>query len=99
MMISVVTDWNPKQALLKDLIQKPDRFDEAIKLCLDMHSLVHTSEMSKTGIKTYEDGLWDGLSEETFRAKPTAKDASIAWNIWHLTRIEDITVNILIESI
>jgi hypothetical protein len=27
-MIRVITDWNPKQALLKALIQKPGRFEE-----------------------------------------------------------------------
>jgi hypothetical protein len=27
---------------------------------------------------------------------PSAKGVTIAWNIWHITRIEDITANILI---
>ncbi len=97
-MISVVTLWNPKQALLREIIQKPDQFDEAIKLCLEMHSLVHTSEMSGINMKTFEDELWDGLDELSFRRMPTIKDATIAWNIWHLTRIEDITANILIAN-
>ena len=30
---------------------------------------------------------------------PTVKDVTIAWNIWHITRIEDITVNILIQNV
>lgn len=97
-MISVTKQWNPKQALLKSIIQKPDKFDEAIQLCLDMHSLVHTSEMLKMGIETFEDILWNGLDEEVFSTMPTNKDVTIAWNIWHLTRIEDMTANILIAN-
>lgn len=97
-MINVTKLWNPKQALLREIINKPDRFDEAIELCLEMHSLVHTSEMSGTNISTFEDELWDGLDEFSFRTMPTIKDATIAWNLWHLTRIEDITANILIAD-
>lgn len=97
-MISVVKQWNPKQALLRELIKKPDKFNEAIELCLEMHSLVHTSEMSGINIRTFEDDLWDDLDEFSFRTMPSVKDATIAWNIWHLTRIEDITANILIAD-
>ena len=97
-MINVKEDWNPKQNLLKEIISKPDRFDEAINLCLKMHSLVHTSEMSNVNSITYEDILWAGLSESVFRLLSGNKNNSIAWNLWHLTRIEDITANILIAD-
>lgn len=94
-MTSLSTAWNPKQALLKEIILKPDRFDEAVNLCLDMHALVHSSEMSHVSFQTFEDQLWDGLSETVFRTMPTPNDVTIAWNIWHLSRIEDLTVNLL----
>lgn len=97
-MLSVTEQWNPKQALLKDIILKPDKFDYAIELCLDLHSLVHTSEMSRLDIRTFEDDLWDGLNEKAFRTRLTDKSVTIAWDIWHLTRIEDITANILIAG-
>jgi len=97
-MIDVAEQWNPKQALLKNIIQKSDRFSQAIELSLEMHSLVHTSEMSGIKIRTFEDCLWDELDEEIFRTMPTEKDVTIAWNIWHLTRIEDMTSNVLIAD-
>jgi hypothetical protein len=97
-MIQVTNGWNPKQTLLNEIIKKPDRFKEAIALCLEMHSLVHISEVSGTDAETFEDYVWDGLDETTFRSMPTAKDDTIAWNIWHITRIEDITANILIAG-
>jgi hypothetical protein len=69
-----------------------------MKLCLEMHAQAHTSEMSGTHDRTLEDEIWDGLDETAFRTMPTVKDATIAWNLWHLTRIEDLTANILIAD-
>jgi hypothetical protein len=97
-MINVAKSWNPNQALLKLLLSKKDKFDEAIRLCLQMHSSVHTSEMSGCASGTYEDELWNGLDENSFRTIPKGMSASIAWNLWHLSRIEDITANILIAD-
>ncbi len=97
-MISVAKQWNPKQALLKSLIRNLDNFEESRMLLLELHSMVHTSEMSHSYIRTFEDEIWDGLEEKVFRTMPTIKDVTIAWNLWHITRIEDLTSNILISD-
>jgi hypothetical protein len=97
-MVSVTAQWNLKQALLKELLAKSSQFNEAIQLCLEMHAMVHTSEMAGVHQRTLEDEVWDGLDEATFRTMPTVKDVTIAWNLWHLTRIEDLTANILIAD-
>lgn len=89
-MIKVAKEWNPKQSRLREIIFNPEKFDEAIKLCLEMHKKVHSSEMSKCSFTTYEDRLWNGLNEELFRVVPLDTNNTIAWNIWHITRIEDI---------
>ncbi len=90
------TDWNPKQAQLKELLAKPDRFEEARNLCLEMHSMIHSSEITEGSEATLMDEIWEGLTDKAFVTMPTVKDVTIAWNIWHITRIEDLTANILI---
>lgn len=90
--------WGSNQKLLRDILVKPDKFCQAINLCLDQHSMVHTSEMSQISVVTFEDELWDGLLKSTFRTMPTIKDETIAWSLWHITRIEDITMNILVAD-
>jgi hypothetical protein len=95
-MMSLIKDWNPKQAALKETIAKPERFKEAIRLCLELHGNVHSASVSNAKSPTIFDELWDGLSREAFEAMPSGKGVTIAWNIWHITRIEDITANILI---
>lgn len=92
------TDWNPKQAQLKEYIAKPEKFEEAIKSCLELHSMVHSSEVTPGIQSTLMDEVWEGLTGKAFITMPTAKDVTVAWNIWHITRIEDITANILIQE-
>lgn len=97
-MFEVVADWNAKQAHLKEIILNTNKFEEARQLLLEMHSLVHSSSVYKIMNTTYMDEICNGLTEAAFRTMPTAKDVTIAWDLWHLTRIEDLTANILIAD-
>lgn len=90
--------WNAKQTHLREILLKADKFDEAIKLCLEQHSMVHSSEMSGINAETFEDELWKDLDEETFRTAVGVKGRTVAYGIWHSTRIEDITMNILVAG-
>ncbi len=97
-MFRAAKDWNPRQALLKDLLKNKDKFEEAVHLCMDMHKFVHLSSMSSVKEKTLADEVLEGLSEEAFTIMPTDKDVTIAWNLWHIARIEDLTINILVQN-
>lgn len=90
--------WGFNQKRLRDILIKSDKFPEAIHLCLEQHAMVHTSEMSQISVVTFEDELWEGLHKNTFCTMPTIKDETIAWSLWHITRIEDITMNILVAN-
>jgi hypothetical protein len=95
-MFSLKADWNPKQTALREALSKPQRFNEAISLCMELHGLVHSAQAASAKKPNVFDELLDGLTREAFAAMPGPKDTSIAWNIWHITRIENITANILI---
>jgi hypothetical protein len=90
--------WNSQQSYLREILLKSDKFDDAIKLCLEQHSMVHSSEMSGTNVETFEDELWKDLDDTTFRTAVGVKGRTIAYGIWHSTRIEDITMNILVAG-
>lgn len=89
------TDWNPLQARLKEIITKKDHFCEMQELLLRMHSLVHSTDVYGGKEGTFFDEIWEGLEDYEFRTMPTVKDDTVAWNIWHITRIEDLTANYL----
>jgi len=88
--------WNPKQSRLRETLSDINHFDEAMQICLELHRIVHSGKVSGSLNPTYYDEIWNGLSREAFITMPTTKDVTIAWNIWHITRIEDITANMLI---
>ncbi len=95
-MISVAKDWNPKQKSLKSFLSNNDE-KEAVALCLQMHSQLHDSQLSLIA-NSYQDMLINDLSEMCFRHMPFDSFSSIAWNLWHITRIEDAVCNILIAD-
>lgn len=89
--------WTEKQNNLKKLLSKENTFDEGIILLLDMHNLLHDKTIYKNNVDTIYNILWNDLKEETCKIISN-KETSIIWNIWHITRIEDIVSNILIGN-
>jgi hypothetical protein len=87
--------WNEKIKELRGIILKPDKIAESINLCLYLHSTVHFSDTSGVEFTTLEDELWNDLDEKTFRTASKDHYHTIAYHIWHITRIEDITMNML----
>lgn len=97
-MFSVGTQWNPLQARLRELLDSKDSFSEATELILIMHRLLHTRNVSGQSDPTLMDEVWENLTDFAFRTMPTATDVTVAWNIWHITRIEDLTCNLLMTD-
>ncbi len=97
-MFSVGTQWNPLQSRLRELLNGKESFKEAMELVLRMHGLLHTREISGQSEPTLMDEVWEGLTDFAFRTMPAAADVTVAWNIWHITRIEDLTCNLLMAD-
>jgi len=61
-----------------------------------MSAQVHSSKITKSNMHSFEDDVLNGVDEKLFRRIPKNCNHSMAWNIWHLTRIEDVTMNLLV---
>ncbi|MBP8083129.1 MAG: DinB family protein [Spirochaetes bacterium] len=88
-----VKEWQDEFLLFKTDIRKSAYFDRAIERCLSLHSQIHE----------YEDGTLysdfiSGVSEDLFKKRKKNSYTSIAWHIWHITRIEDAVSNVLIAG-
>lgn len=93
--------WNENHKRLKEIILKPEEHVKTIQLFLSHHSLLHSSAIGKTDQRTLQDVLLKDLHETTFRKYPVLNPDtknSIAWHLWHITRIEDMTMNILVAD-
>jgi hypothetical protein len=90
--------WNEQQKEMERAFTRPGDFQAAIALCLQQHAMVHAGEMSGSGLWSFDDELWQGLSEEAARYIPPKGKHSIAWMMWHNARCEDITMNLLVAN-
>lgn len=88
--------WNQQQKTLRGVLLNPVEHPEKMALLLNQHAMVHSSELTKSDLWSFEDELWEGLTEENFRRIPKKSKNSIAWHIWHCTRIEDIAMNLVV---
>jgi hypothetical protein len=90
--------WNQQQQRLQLLLARAEDHSAAIALALRQHAMLHTAAVARSGLWSFEDEVWDGLTERIFRRVPKHEEHSIAWVIWHITRIEDVTMNMLVAG-
>ncbi|HCC51010.1 MAG TPA: hypothetical protein DEQ30_02305, partial [Porphyromonadaceae bacterium] len=91
-------EWSDKLKQLHSIIKKNEYREEAKKLIFELHQMVYVSEMSGIDSTTFEDKLWNDMDEETARKAVNKKGRTVLYGIWHSTRIEDITMNLLVAG-
>lgn len=89
---------NAQITSLRELLTSGEHFAESIALFLRVHAQLHSASASNAGEWSFEDALLDDLTEPQFRRVPANEDHSIAWALWHVTRIEDTTMNLLVAG-
>ncbi len=62
------------------------------------HAMLHSQRASDVCEWSYEDALLDDLEEAKARIVPAGEEHSIAWAIWHVARIEDAVMNLLVAG-
>ncbi|MCL4559101.1 MAG: DinB family protein [Chloroflexi bacterium] len=88
--------WNEQQQALRQVLLHTDHFSNAIELFLAQHAMVHSGRISPAALWSFEDEIWQGLPETVARQIPQGDEHSIAWVFWHIARIEDVTMNLLV---
>ncbi|MBN2387831.1 MAG: DinB family protein [Anaerolineales bacterium] len=90
--------WNERQQSLRRVLSRPEDHALATEGFLCQQAMHHASEMARAGLYSFEDAVWDGLGDADARCIPPKFEHSIIWCIWHLTRIEDVTMNLLLAG-
>ncbi len=90
--------WNKRQTQFRDLLRSFTDHEAAMAMFRSQHAQLHSAEMSGTEPWSFEDWICDGLSEAEFRQVPTGYEHSMAWILWHVARIEDVTMNMLVAG-
>ncbi len=90
--------WNAQLKILRQLIKKETTYDEAKQLFFELHGMVHASSVSNSDIKTFEDEVWEDLTEKAARTAVNKKKRTVLYGMWHSARIEDMTMNLLVAE-
>jgi hypothetical protein len=86
--------WYERQKRLQKYMQSEELtlLTAGLRLFLDQHAQLHTAD----GTWSLADTVLADLSDEHWRMKPGKDKNSIAWLLWHIARIEDVTLNLLV---
>jgi hypothetical protein len=87
-----------QQTELREILTTPGQHSRAIQLFMRQHAMLHSQAMAQTEPWSFEDAIFAGLSEEQVRRLPQKYEHTLAWMVWHITRCEDITMNLLVAG-
>jgi hypothetical protein len=90
--------WNDQHQLLRRLLMKDQDYQAAIPIFLDHHAAVHTAKLQTSTHWSWHDEVLNDLTPEQMRYTPKGSPHSVAWRIWHIARIEDATMNVLLAD-
>lgn len=90
------TAWNERQKALKNGLLAKNPPGDVIDLFFRQHAAVHAGVVSNSGEFSFDDELWEGLTDEKARRITTRSEHSIVWMIWHMARCEDATMSLLV---
>jgi hypothetical protein len=91
-------ELNQLHKSLHTALTEGDEEGQAIQVFFGLHSQLHSRHVTPNITWSYEDLLLDGLDEAEFRKIPEGQEHSLAWIVWHLTRVEDVTMNLLVAG-
>jgi hypothetical protein len=90
--------WSERHKALSKTIRDPSCAEENKQMILALHGELHRAAVSGEKSPNNTNALFAGLANEDYAVIPTQKDETIAWAIWHLARIEDLTMNLLVSN-
>ena len=90
--------WNLGQQILRKALARPETHSLAVEQFLIQHAMCHAARMSRSGLVSFEDEIWIGLDDTSARWISMEFGHSIVWCFWHLARIEDVTMNMLLAG-
>ncbi len=89
-------EWTQEQSRLRKLLASKASFATALELFFRQHAATHAAAVYPPGGWSIEDEALAGLSDEQIRHCPPKSINSIAWLLWHIARIEDMTIGFLV---
>jgi len=89
--------WNEQHAILRRWLLKDHDTAAALPVFLDHHGLVHSAKL-RANVYSFQDEVLEGLTPQQLRYCSPQVPHSVVWKLWHIARIEDVTLNLLLAD-
>jgi hypothetical protein len=89
---------NKRQTELRRTLLSFDQHPQAMQIFLRHHAMLHSAAAVPTETWSFEDAILNDMSEEHIRRIPQGCEHSVAWLLWHMARIEDVAMNLLVAG-
>ncbi len=90
--------WSSQQQILRRLLMKDHDYRQALPIFTSQHAMIHTAKLHPGSPWSCQDKALNGLTEAQMHCIPQGSVHSVAWSLWHITRIEDVTMNLLLAG-
>lgn len=90
--------WSAEQKALRGLLAAGNDLSAARELFLTQHRVLHSAAVSGSDAWSYADQIFSDLPKGGFREIPRGEQHSLIWILWHISRIEDIAMRILVAG-
>lgn len=91
-------DLSRQQQILRRLLMKDHDFQTALPVFLSQHAMIHAARLQPGSHWSCQDDVLNDLTETQLRCVPSGCPHSVVWSLWHITRIEDVTMNVLLAD-
>ena len=89
---------NKQQTELRRALSSSKQHEKAIQLFLNHHAMLHSADVAQAETWSFEDHVLNDMTQEHIRRIPRNCEHSVAWCVWHLARIEDVAMNLLVAG-
>src|SRR6185369_10577237 len=69
---------------------------DAVSFFLVQHGSLHAAQVA--GSRTYADSVFAGLTDGQMRTRAGKRLNSLVWLLWHMARVEDVVVNLVVAD-
>ena len=87
-----------RQTELRRVMGNVAEFDQAMDMFFIQHAMLHSAKIAGTEPWSFEDAVLGDMFEDDMRHIPKNEEHSVIWTIWHIARIEDVAMNLLVAG-
>ena len=97
-LVSFRKNWSTNHKQLRALLTERKDFQTTRELFFKQHQVLHSAEATGSNKWSFSEEIFSDLPLTDFQELPKGEEHTLLWILWHISRIEDITMRVLIAD-